>query len=1220
MKAAPSVVVFLVALLPRDSLGRRSDGPSMEASMKASMLGLDGNDEDVQKSTEGEGVQHGMQTRITDPMFAGVTVGISVLAKATNAAVTGLRLWQSKNAFEVTEAAARSISEHKRDTCFLMRTFQMEAVLANGLVSGFVRAGVHTSTPANTGLRVHLDNHALEAVDRVAREGLNKLNNDTTAIANGLEGPIDRLVQTACHQISTNEYVLYEDVADIRKRVADLEKQLLGDSISVFAEIGSAFGAIKDFAGILSGATGSATVGSNSTTSVAQLKARWDTEVDLLLKGLDGLAARDVVWKHVQGTLHLLLGGLGGLGAYFVGATVWLEGEESNALVIFNNALILITELVQLTQSGAKPSLSKFLSTFSAALSLAMEVTGFAGVSALPGVSYAHISIKTFSGILTLTENSIAYAEEGREFALSSAQAQSTVVGQGLSFSRSTCLGLHQAYSMALEEQQLIARLASTVTSDDPTYDSAEVEASFDFFCFKYPSLCNQLSGALLADAAMSASVSRHASTLLYLAEAAPISDFASETRTIQRRTYANMGFKPLQGLRSVMVCRGCGMGVVFNVVLLDTSTKLHAVQQAFAQGNDSTGSDLPEYATLNIFTYSSSHHALAFYKAPISSVVAQARQAQLLISLQSIALRLDNASDADADAWQARCRTLLEQAGGQVMAWERGGKSRWFPEALGGDLANGNKAKASHYDSYTALVATYAPSAMFPGGGTDWRYVVPPSINVELKFVSALKGCGCQLLFHSQYTTFLPSWPYESLRNVRVQPLWLPDNQEQSSRCDYSVGLWLSSQPLALPSEVSSGVYSSACQVVTPESLLSEPVRSSAELTVDEELAGACRSGTRFLRSRGCWNLNAQPGLTAIDVPGVLDSDGFSFTNRYHLFHASAAASATSVLEASALDRAVVKKDATSPPTTRPTPQPTSRPTPQPAPPTSRPTQGGTKNQGDLAELRRGGPVRMLVEGIRGVLCDAGDVAACSFADEPLQGSVETALSVIEGGVTPTVPSDKDFATRGNGSSRIEFKQIPTWSRCKQSAVSNSIAQIFSQISGVIRANHVPVLAGSAPLPALLESLAENSYRDGCDFLWWTTFDVCDGGQAGYVSTDTTSGILNVECGTPTIQSNTSLLGPVRKLFLRVSLDTGSDGNWKHWDSAADAIATRDGFVQVNPSGVSSYQSPKSWEGGFCCFVSRRHLRIGAYVQLDPRISVTRDATCASVSSTGAN
>ena len=47
---------------------------------------------------------------------------------------------------------------------------------------------------------------------------------------------------------------------------------------------------------------------------------------------------------------------------------------------------------IELAQGTTEPSVSAFLTIFSTTLSLGMEVMNFAGVSALPGVSYAYIA------------------------------------------------------------------------------------------------------------------------------------------------------------------------------------------------------------------------------------------------------------------------------------------------------------------------------------------------------------------------------------------------------------------------------------------------------------------------------------------------------------------------------------------------------------------------------------------------------------------------------------------------------------------------------------------------------------------------------------------------------------------------------------------------------------------------------------------------------------
>merc|ERR1719424_42117 len=82
-----------------------------------------------------------------------------------------------------------------------------------------------------------------------------------------------------------------------------------------------------------------------------------------------------------------------------------------------------------------------------------------------------------------------------------------------------------------------------------------------------------------------------------------------------------------------------------------------------------------------------------------------------------------------------------------------------------------------------------------------DWRNTVPTDMDVPFTHASVLQGCGCKLLFSSEYTTFLPGFLYkDTISHVRVASKFEPNEHYQKSRCGRSVGIWVSSAPLTIP------------------------------------------------------------------------------------------------------------------------------------------------------------------------------------------------------------------------------------------------------------------------------------------------------------------------------------------------------------------------------------------------------------------------------------
>jgi hypothetical protein len=586
-------------------------------------------------------------------------------------------------------------------------------------------------------------------------------------------------------------------------------------------------------------------------------------------------------------------------------------------------------------------------------------------------------------------------------------------------------------------------------------------------------------------------------------------------------------------------------------------------------------------------------HYQIAFYKAPIEEIIRA--NGKVLVDLREIELILEDKGD-EADSWRKQAHGVLSANGVQVLSWEKEEESlNFFVSGLAKrNLPRGHSSRVRRMDSFSAMAATFMPMSFSPFAVAaveeqdkgkaywDWRGSVPEGLNPSFTHVSVLSGCGCRLLFSSQYATFLPDWPFkDDIRNVRVASMWQPSNLKQMDRCGWSTGLWLSSAPLTFLAPRSVPIPFSKkgdlpC-VLGAATELAKPVAGS---TVDDIFVAELFNG---ITATEFWYTKRNPDdlLGQIVLPKVLDQEGYANDGQYVLFRGP-----KKVPEERTRRRA--KKQQVAP------------------------------TVDALEDLKSGGPVDDLISGARDVLCKNDVAVTYTFSDDELPVAISG--SVQSSGITFPTGENLPVAKLGMhklftaklekimGATDNVHKDLPAAHRMTLQSLEEKLGGPIPVISSQYDAQH-----DKGALPEYLKTVTDTQHEGNLDWSWWIVFSLCPRNKAGYAYADNTTGTLRADCDDePLLRPGGARVGPTRAVMLRINFDHSPQGVWKEKNAEANAVAMRDGFVLFTPAGHTSYESTKEWP---CSnpFTWNRHLYIQAYVQLDPRIKEKREDVCGS-------
>lgn len=1146
------------------------------------------------------------ELRLVDPYFTAVTAGTMAIAKVANAVVTGIRVKEAQKGLAFVKDVVTDMSENAADQCFMMRTLQLQGIMANIVVLGF--ADSVESSPAIAKL-----------------PKLVELQADIRKSAADVVLALERLVQTACHDSGTQQFVLFEKIAMLNERIEKLKDQLVADSIAAFMDVGQALPGIEQIGRLLTSASDLAGGESPIKNPLQQgleetrkLKEVWDDTVRPFLAELELALAERRERKHEDGTaveergndgletlMQAMVKGLDAAAGVFIALVVFRgDGDSKN---ILKRAMLLLQDATKLIKEKRAATTLEMLLMMSSMVSLAISALNKAGAEHIPGLHYAVLSLMTLADMLQLTENSVLYSNEEREYSLLKSSASQVQLHNHLTKSLATCTNLVQASDLARHQERMVIQFVDLLPSDG---GSAQVNRdaagkSFESLCFQFPSMCMGMVSELVKEASVGNVVAEQVDMLRLLYEVLPISELAFKEKSAELTRYIPMGFQDVHGLETVLVCRGCGPGVIFKVVLLDSSEKIGQAQDKFADGLDIDGNKLPKHAVLNYLTFSDTvFHQVGFYKAPFREVLATSSDAQVLVEFHSVAVRLDDVEDrARVEVWRSVVKETLEGSGAQLLAASktRIAETRFdaftkFVRGSGGGSSLGlhSLGRVKGYDEFDSMVAVFAPASLFPTLSAenkehseheqlDWRDAVLPGLKAPFTHVSVLRGCGCALVFASEYSTFLPGFKHESLRNVKVAPLFQPYRARQNERCHLAVGIYASSAPLNIPSKLQTGDARCSVEETKP---LKEAVPSVGHIMVLQHLVEneaywkkhfPQQFGSKvFLRLDRGWNVmenfevNESSGVAVLNVPQVLDDDGASFDLTFWVIR-----------------------------------------TPDPEAP-SKGTGVATIPPAELEYMRRGGPLKEFVDKIQSLLCSKGSNPRCSFSDDTIKVALNLTLSgspLISGSSDSVKGAFADFSVMP-GASRFDMvsTNVFGWSSCTRPAGwwplhLETLADVEAKLGGKVQ------VTGAGPLPSELKKMSKISVDRECDYALWIVVRVCPDGQRGVVAADEQGKLFTI-CDPSKMKARpANAVGPSASLFIQISLNSGNmEKGYKRWDVDSMHVSSKNGYVRIDPT-KDEYVSEETFYAGF--EKTQRRVRIRAFAQIDPRVAATRGDAC---------
>lgn len=1154
------------------------------------------------RSKEGFTVAPSKERNITastgvDPAFLSTTMATMTVAKVADVIVTSARLSSARATRRTLRSIAADIQVRTTHTCLDARRFQFEMVLINGLFFSFFETAIQeqrSDEPVDEIVGVSAT--VVAEMSKNAESSLRKLSPQVAAVIAKVNTAMNSLVQVACHGFSPSEVVLVDNLQKLDSRVTELEGKLIADSISMVAALGIEALSIQEVA-VSQGIQA-------KLDALEKQRMTWQTAVEACANSIKGLAGSSSEGKSTFMAISTVIQ------IRFVPFFVLFEllaftSADVTALISSGVSLLsgVVDKISNIGKMTAAELVANVLNTIVMLLDFVGNLVGLIpGATVNPAVKYTKLTLATISSLVKLANNVLQFANEQVENRQMRIQAWTARAETLFRFTHATCHRMAEALGMVREEKEVLLKFVGMAlpggseVSAMPAQEESHVLSVLSKFCFKYVTLCAKILPDMNGQPAITIAAHKLLPQVQRLSHVGPITDFAVARTLDEKEQFRSFGFVDafdVDSLRGIwehenwqtvarlsdfdtnrkwnaaddhphlMICRGCGDGVVFHAKIVRTEDDVADVQNLFQERrlrvcsdgkdscrlNKSITVELPAGSTLNFVQYSGKHYRVAFYKATLAEVAKTSFG--IMVGLDLVVRRREVIDDkvSEEATLIADCKRLLEEQGAVVMGWTATSSKPVDVEFIAYRPTHAVEWEYLHgYVKFEALTATFfRPTAEMiekvksQPGTTDWNHLLTHSLRQPLRFANLLSGCACGLRFPTQYSTTGSGVRLARLRSQRYHHL-------QDVRCKPTDEVWLSSAPLSSDDVDLKDVDSSIWCQLTGESIelrggaADEPGYASVdELTLLSQRENELRLAA-----------SVEDTLVATIAPQFLSSSG-RLVDDEHFIHLRLASISTE-------EHSEEVPEVT------------------------------------FEEFRTAALIDPVIIRMQDALCNQ----TCSFHGENGLRSVERALG-------HTIARDKISV----GSSRLKSTG--------RGLLSCSEAHVINQIWGVKRdkfnGKHLTQwsqvldlmfkqpsgkrvsLASDAAIPdGLAAQVVQGIHNEDCDFHW--SFIVEPSSSTGCtVRIEGAEQFITFYCS----GESAAVGDPVIAIMIRLKL--GRESTWSDTDYLEDESAASSGFT---PMGTVTYQ--QAFEKAF---TMDRRLTLKIWKLLDPRIPMKRGPIC---------